>query len=107
MSLTNFEENQNLKEQNVPFLLQTVPFLNGNINPMMNHEEQHNIDAVNGDATVTEIRISDHDFRVINQLINQKCQKLYSALEETVIQQSVRVGNHCSQLVQNFQQGLI
>ena len=73
---------------------------------MMNNEEQHNIDAVNGDATGTEIRISDQDFRVINQLINQKCQKLYSALEETVIQQSVNVGNHCSQLIQNFQQGI-
>ena len=110
MPLTNFAENQNLKELNVPFLLQTVPFLNGNINPMMNHEEQHNIDAVNGDATGTEIRISDQDLRVINQLINQKCQKLYSALEETIIQQSVqqsvKVGNHCSQLIQNFQQGL-
>ena len=110
MPLTNFAENQNLKELNVPFLLQTVPFLNGNINPVMNHEEQHNIDAVNGDATGTEIRISDQDLRVINQLINQKCQKLYSALEETIIQQSVqqsvKVGNHCSQLIQNFQQGL-
>ena len=27
-------------------------------------------------------------------------------MEETVIQQSVRIGNHCSQLIQNFQQGL-
>ena len=106
MPLTNFAENQNLKEQNVPFLLQAVPFLNGNINQMMNHEEQHNIDAVNGDATGTEIRISDQDLRVINQLINQKCQKLFSALEETNILQSVKVGNHCSQLIQNFQQGI-
>ena len=47
MPVTNLSDNQSLKEQNVPFLLQTVPFLNGNINPTMNHVEQNYIDAAN------------------------------------------------------------
>ena len=106
MPVTNFPENQSLKEQNVPFLLQTVPLLNGNINPTMNHVEQNYIDAAVDENRGSEIRISNQDFRTINQIINQKCQKLYSALEEIGIQQTVGVGNHCSLIVQNFQQGL-
>ena len=107
MPVINFKENRSLKEQ-------LVPFLNENTCPTMNHVEQNNnTDAANNtfsgnddEAKNAEIRISDQDFRVINQLINQKCQKLYSTLEDTVIQQSDRVGNHCTQLFQNFQQGL-
>ena len=89
MPVINFKENRSLKEQ-------LVPFLNEGVCPMMNQDEQTNTDAANNttsrrddDAKSTEIGISDQDFRVINQLTNQKCQKLFSALEEIIIQQSV------------------
>ena len=86
MPVINFNENRSLKEQLVPFL---VPFLDENIRPTANHVEQSITDAANNtasgcddDAKGTEIRISDQDFRVINQLTNQKIQKLFTALEE-------------------------
>ena len=80
MPVINFNENRSLKEQ-------LVPFLDENIRPTTNHVEQSITDAANNtasgcddDAKGTEIRISDQDFRVINQLTNHKIQKLFTDL---------------------------